>query len=481
MVVPVVSLALVLREWKAIGWSAKGSWWGLVLIVLAALGARMQQVVLLLLVASPSWSTTLPPLSLVVLIYGVGAVVLLGGWRLFRAALFPILLLWFVNPIPHAFTLYVDVPLQKISAEVARAFSRELGHSLTPDNLRLMFTPQFGMFIAPGCNGIRGSVTMGFLALITGYLYRFRWYQTAAVTTGGVLLGYIFNLLRLCALVVYYVVALHFPRMQNWGEGADYAIGASLFLAATLLLFAAIHQLRPVPDDRRLAVSSNSVPASGYAHLVAMGLIVLAGWGSYAARATTAHFALSRNSIIAPLPETIGDYKLVRSWNETFVEGPVAYYWGEYRPNGGGTTVSLGISPTLGWHDALLCHSIRGEVPVWRGALTLSTLNSVPVEFGAALYNNGVSQYLELSTQCFAGRCGEAATERTHMGFVYSRPDPAAGFGAARPVPILLRAETTDITLSYMGVREQLLRDLKSFVSGIRLDELARSSAVRTE
>src|ERR1035441_10222921 len=95
---------------------------------------------------------SLPPPSLMLLAYGSAVVLLLGGVRLYRAALFPILLLWFANPIPSRFSLLVDMPLQHASAHIARGFAMSLGHSLTPDHLRLMFTPDFGMFIAPGCN-----------------------------------------------------------------------------------------------------------------------------------------------------------------------------------------------------------------------------------------------------------------------------------------------------------------------------------------
>ena len=56
---------------------------------------------------------------------------------------------------------------------------------------------------------------MGFIALIAGYVYRFRWYAHAAVVAGAVLLGYVFNFVRLCILVLYYLVALHFTSLQN--------------------------------------------------------------------------------------------------------------------------------------------------------------------------------------------------------------------------------------------------------------------------
>ena len=118
-----------------------------------------------------------------------------------------------------------------------------LGQPLSPDKLRLMFTPEFGMFIAPGCNGIRGAVTMGFIAVIAGYLYRFRWRAHVLVVLGAILLGYVFNFVRLCVLVLFYLVALHFPSLQDRAENADYLIGAVLFFVAVYLLYVVIQKL----------------------------------------------------------------------------------------------------------------------------------------------------------------------------------------------------------------------------------------------
>ena len=162
---------------------------------------------------------------------------------------FRLVLLWFVNPIPHIFNVFVDLPLQRASAHVARAFAIALGQPLSPDQLRLMFTPEFGMFIAPGCNGIRGAVTMGFIALIAGYVYRFRWYAHAAVVAGAVLLGYVFNFARLCILVLYYLVALRFTWLQSRAEMGDYIIGACLFLLGTFLLFYVVRRLSESPGQ----------------------------------------------------------------------------------------------------------------------------------------------------------------------------------------------------------------------------------------
>ncbi len=250
MLVPVASLALILRAWRSIGWAIDGTWWGLLLLASTALAVYVREHAVLVLVVAPQWNVYFPPNSLVALCYVSGAVLLFGGTRLFRAALFPILLILLVNPVPHIFNVLVDLPLQHASAHVARAFAHALGQPLTPDQMRLMFTPEFGMFIAPGCNGIRGAVTMGMIALIVGYLSRFRWQAHTAFVVAAILLGYLFNFVRLCTLVLYYILALHITRLQPHGEMADYIIGACLFLFATWLLTYIVRHAQNVTRSR---------------------------------------------------------------------------------------------------------------------------------------------------------------------------------------------------------------------------------------
>jgi exosortase J len=489
MVIPVVSLVLILRIWKILDWEAQGSWWGLAILLVAIVAAQLQRQVVLILVISPEWSTALPPPSLVLLAYGSGAVLLLGGRQLYRAALFPILLLLFANPVPHAFSLWVDLPLQQASAHIARAFAMHLGYTLTPDRLRLMFTPQFGMFIAPGCNGIRGSLTMGLLGLIAGYVYRFRWYATATVVTAAVFLGYIFNCARLCLLVLYYVVAMHYTSLQDKAEDADYVIGALLFLVATLLLFAAIHRLRDaqiptVAQDISVVDQSTTferrMPFARYSRIAAMAALVLLGWVGLvrASAANPSAASLSEGTVAAKLPASLGDYELVRSWNETLPTGAIIYIWGEYRSVGGGSPIAVGVSPVLGWHNPLICHSIRGDNPEWQGPLDIASQGIGSTSFSSAFYSDGVSQHIEVSTLCSASGCGEFSTGRTHFGFVYSHPKlnsllSVHGMSAVR---ILFRVETLNTDLPPDVARQDLTVDLRRFISGVKLADLIQQT-----
>src|ERR1700722_9520195 len=346
MFIPLVSFVLIMRAWRSLGWEMDGSWWGLVILAVTAIVVHVREQTILVFVLSPQWSMYVPPFSLVMFAYGAGVVLLFGGPRLFRAALFPLVLLWFVNPIPHIFNVFVDLPLQRVSAHVARGFAIALGQPLSPDQMRLMFTPQFGMFIAPGCNGIRGAVTMGFIALIAGYVYRFRWYAHAAVVLGAVLLGYVFNFARLCCLVLYYLVALHFPSLPHRAKLADYIIGACLFLVATFLLFHVIRRLGESPDQLKPAVAKPLAYAPArlsFVYLRFATMLAFVVFGLYgAARAvayTTSSAYTSQIKIDqhAPgqFPARIGGYTLARSWNENIFAGTLIFHWAEYAPDAG--------------------------------------------------------------------------------------------------------------------------------------------------
>ena len=486
MVIPIVSAILIFRAWRTLDFEMDGSWWGAVVLIVTIFTVHLREQSILVLVLGPAWNVYMPPHSLVAFAYTAGVVLLFGGPRLFRAALFPIILTWFVNPIPHVFNVLVDLPLQRISAHVARAFAIALGQPLSPDQMRLMFTPDFGMFIAPGCNGIRGAVTMGFIALIAGYIYRFRWYANSAVVIGAILLGYIFNFVRLCVLVLYYLVALHFTSLQDKAEMADYIIGGCLFLIATLLLFYAINRLRDAPSQIRSAAAfapapSPIQPLSLYPRLAL--LLLIAVLGCYrVARATVrdrqlaaSNGTLTDQNALGQFPKQIGAYTLIRSWNENLITGPLIFHWAEYAPANGGTHISIGISPVLGSHDTLICHSARGEDPLWHDQMTLPTATE-SINFSGSFYNDGATQYLEATTLCNGAVCGEYSSPTPHFGFVYSKPDPQAVFSQdpVRPIPILVRAETIETTILPDVAREQMSAAIRSFVTSVNLNSLTQ-------
>ena len=130
----------------------------------------------------------------------------------------------------------------------------------------------------------------------------------------------------------------------------------------------------------------------------------------------------------------------------------------------------------LGSHDTLICHSARGEDPLWRDQLTLPTAGDVPISFSASFFNDGATQYLEATTICNGGSCGEYTSDRTNFGFVYSKPTSQSVFSQdpQRPIPILLKAETIDTTLPVEVARQQLSRALRSFLASVDLNSITQ-------
>jgi exosortase J len=178
-------------------------------------------------------------------------------------------------------------------------------------------------------------------------------------------------------------------------------------------------------------------------------------------------------------------------WNEYLLAGPLIFYWADYVYDGPGATsaaaasnggqsegpavVSVGISPVLGAHDTLLCHAARGEDWLWHGPLEFGTRTG-STSFSGSFFNDGATQYLEATTLCNGDSCGQISSERTHFGFVYSRPDTRALLTASptRSIPVLLRTETLNTAMAPDAARAELTANLQSFVNSADLSALTR-------
>ena len=482
MVVPLVCYLLVLRAWQRLDWETNGSWWGFAVLAGSAALMFLRDQMLLIVTINKNWLLQLPPLPLVAVIYAAGMVLLFGGMRLLKAAWFPVLFMWAVIPVPQTFSRLVDLPLQHASASVARAWAHALGQQLTQDKLRLMFTPEFGMFIAPGCNGIRGAITLGLAAIVVGYIYRFRWYVYAPVVAGAVLLGYLFNFLRLCLLVVYYKIALPYPWLQHHAKIADYVIGGCLFVCALAVFFTVANKLRndpdtttePPPKPHSAPISPSNAQrlrTSLFLRVTAV-LLMAAIFGVDVLHEHRVDAARQATEAPVTLPEHIGDFTLERTWNETQF-GVLVYSWGEYAEpavNGiPGAHVMLGVSPQT-VHDAEVCHLARGEDPTWHGQIVATTAGG-PVELTAATYNDGATQELEASTVCDNGACRQYSETSQHVTVIYARPHRGIPLQSdtTRPIPLMLKVESLDTMTPASVMEPQLASTLTSFLKNADL------------
>jgi len=266
-------------------------------------------------------------------------------------------------------------------------------------------------------------------------------------------------------------------------------------VAATLLVLAIrkagnrrdIAESAPAGDPDALArAAAEDVKAqrSFYPRLAALLVLVVLGSVAYAG-AVKNRIEASRNgaghqrtaALTGQFPQQMGGYTLARTWKEQNAVGMVVFEWAEYVTTDG-TRIQIGISPVLSAHDTTLCHVARGEDAIWQGTINLPSAGHSPESFSTAMYNDGASQFIEASTQCTLAGCGEYTMVHSHFGIIFSRPQVGSLLqqpGAARPLPVLLRAETTDVAMPAADARAMLLEQMRGFTREINLEALTNA------
>jgi exosortase J len=481
MLIPPVSIVLTLRAWRQAGWQMRGTWWGLLVIGLSFVLSLVRENTLLLVTAGGAL-VSLIPLSLPVYLYGSGVVLLFAGTRVWRRAWFPLGLLLLSQPVPILSTSMIDIPLQNISARVARSFATLIHFAPTTPQLRLMFAPDFGMFIAPGCDGIRGAVAMGYVALILGYLKRASWRRWAVYVMGGVLLGYLFNLIRLCVLVLYYRIALGSPTLEGVAKQADYVIGSSLFLIAILLFLWLARQkqenLHPAGLPLDKGGSSPSVrnlflkcAAFAVALLAVLALPSSALRSRQRAQATTA-------SLASRMPKQIGGFTLTRTWYEQIAGEPVVQSGAYSAPGSEEIILAVWVAPTAYFHDPNVCWLARGLQPDLLTTVPFVTAQGASLNLSTGFYNDGVTDSIVVSVACTPGSCSQwqQAAPNGRFRFIFLRPrmNELAG-SRTHPIPIMIRIDRLHSDAPKDVTHSLLTAEAEKFLSG--LDPMSLSQA----
>jgi len=479
----VISIVLVLRVWRRNGWELKGTLWGLVPVALAFAPSIFSERVELFWSAGATRFNFLPS-TLPVFLYVCGITLVFAGVRVCLQAWFPLALLLFLQPVPQIVVQYFDLPLQGVSAHIARSFAALLGLSPTNTNLlRLMFTPSFGMFIAPGCDGMRGAITMAYGALIGGYLKRLSVGRWILCVAGGFFLGHVFNLVRLCALVIYYKVALGHPALEQLAKQADYVIGGVLFLIAASfflwLLARKDHSLAPTvrqfPNREHLQDWRASCLRSALLALLVFAAIVPSVRASRAGSESVVS-ALQRGEITPQdlngrMPPTLGGYKLVRAWQEEIGGSPVLQA-GEYSA-APGPELEIGIWLLPTNHSIQASLLTRGDEPKVRVHRQIPTAGGRPVSFSTALYDDGVTQTLIGDTYCSASSCWTSEENGEGMHFTIARVMDHVTRGE-RAVPIFFKIQVPRTGDSDQLLYSQLLVECQQFLSQVDLSQLGQ-------
>lgn len=444
ILIPPLSIILTLRVWQCTGWELKGTWWGLLPIgVSYLLGFSYDKSLLMVMVGQQTFSVI--PVSAALFTYASGIILLFAGPRVWRRAWFPLGMLLLCRVVPGNLETLVDIPLQHISAHVARSFATVIGFTPTTPQLTLMFSPDFGMFIAPGCDGVRGAITMAYVALVLGYLKRASIPRWVAYVAGGALLGYLFNFIRLCLLVVYYRIALGHPGLENVAKQADYVIGSCMFLVATLIFLRLARQKQPgtQPDKSHTQKDFSGIRigdvVSKCAALTVLLLAVL--FLPSSAAAVRRQAPVTPETLANHMPKQIGKYTLTRTWYEQ-TDGVIQEEDGAYSAPGS-DEILLGVWVANFYHDPRLCWLTKGLNPDYEATSAYKTAEPDPIALGTAYYSDGVTESIVVSGACSPGSCKteKSTTANRRFGFVFLKPTLTQLTVPARVIPFIVRID----------------------------------------
>ncbi len=479
---PALALLGVLARWRELGWRQQGSLWGLAVVGLAIPLARLVSVSTLgVMVQGDPWQLLHAGPAL--FLYGVGATLLFGGIPLLRRSIAPLCLLLAINPVPHGFNDLADMPLQELSAATARSFAHLIGLQPTGEQLRMMFAPSFGMLIVPGCNGVRGAITLAYLTLIFGYTRRLRPGRLAGAAIGALLLGYALNLLRLCVLVVYYRVGLSFVSIQKYGVEVDYAIGCSLVLLATVAIGLAVRRIEPTATaaDEVEPVATSAGSAVWVRAGCFVALTMFFAVPQMVALATLPASRPDEQAVLRLFPAEVGPYRLVRTYAEHNGYGGISLGLGDYIA-GADRRLTLGLWVESSDHMVASSRRVRGVPASWSGSMDASGGNGVPIHYALSSYDDGVSRLLDADTACSRDGCSDHVTGSGRQGYLFIGPRlrdlvlPPTG----RRLPMILERESPESDTTPPEVlRSQFEEDVRLFSQQLDVKPLVEQAGSR--
>lgn len=103
------------------------------------------------------------------------------GRQAFRAALFPLLFLFLMVPIPEAMLDSVIVALQKASGEVTAILFNLSGIPVFRDGLVFVLPNNIVIEVARECSGIRSSLALFITSLLAGHFFLQKWTRKAVL------------------------------------------------------------------------------------------------------------------------------------------------------------------------------------------------------------------------------------------------------------------------------------------------------------
>lgn len=200
------------------------SWFGLVIIAVA---------ICTLIVGQMGAELFLSRFSLLLILAGL--IVLLMGWPMLRATIFPWAFLVLMIPIPAIIFNQITFPLQLLASRVAAAVLPLFGVPVFREG-NVINLPAMPLDVAEACSGIRSLMSLITLAIIYGYLMEKRLWVRYLLAFASVPIAIVANSVRIIGTGL---------LVQYWdpdkAEGYFHASWGWLIFVISLVLLYLLH------------------------------------------------------------------------------------------------------------------------------------------------------------------------------------------------------------------------------------------------
>lgn len=213
-----------------------GSWFGMVIILMAALAYYIG------IICSVEFATRL---SLILWIYG--SMVVIFGFPLWRALIFPMLFLFLMIPIPYLLNEQIAFPLKIGASTVAASLLNAVGIPVYKEG-NIITLSTMTLDVADACSGIRSLMSFIAIGCIVCYINNRNKYVQAVIVLSAIPVAVLTNSLRIFMTGVFIDLGY-----RHFAEGFFHTFSGWLIFISGFILILSLSWFGAIVENHRLA------------------------------------------------------------------------------------------------------------------------------------------------------------------------------------------------------------------------------------
>ena len=131
----------------------------------------------------------------------IGLQVLLLGIKMSRVLAFPLCFLFLMVPLPQSLVNVVTFPLQLIAADLAVNTLHLFGMPVLREG-NILHLPNYHLFVAQACSGLRSLMALGTLGVVFAYFFRKSWPERILLVASTIPIAILVNAFRVALTAV---------------------------------------------------------------------------------------------------------------------------------------------------------------------------------------------------------------------------------------------------------------------------------------